>query len=68
LEQSPVLNVFSDRRVNATLKMMNRPEDERLNYEVAREVCLRSASNALLEGSISGVGSHYLIGLKAVNC
>jgi eukaryotic-like serine/threonine-protein kinase len=53
LEQSPVLNVFSDRRVNATLKMMNRPEDERLNYEVAREVCLRSASNALLQGSIS---------------
>jgi serine/threonine protein kinase/tetratricopeptide (TPR) repeat protein len=68
LEQSPVLNVFSDRRVNATLKMMNRPEDERLNYEVAREVCLRSDSKALLEGSISSVGSHYLIGLKAVNC
>ncbi len=68
LEQSPVLNVFSDRRVNATLKMMNRPADERLNYEVAREVCLRSGSNALLEGSISSVGSHYLIGLKAVNC
>jgi serine/threonine protein kinase/tetratricopeptide (TPR) repeat protein len=68
LEQSPVLNVFSDRRVNATLKMMNRPADERLNYEVAREVCLRSDSKALLEGSISSIGSHYLIGLKAVNC
>src|ERR1035441_6251558 len=68
LEQSPLLNVFSDRRVNATLKMMNRPADERLNYEVAREVCLRSDSKALLEGSISSIGSHYLIGLKAVNC
>ena len=68
LEQSPALNVFSDQRVNATLKMMNRPADERLNYEVAREVCLRSDSKALLEGSISSVGSHYLIGLKAVNC
>jgi len=68
LEQSPVLNVLSDRRVGATLKLMNRPADDRLNYEVAREVCLRSNSKALLEGSISGVGSHYLIGLKAVNC
>ena len=47
---------------------MDRPPDQRLNYEVAREVCLRSNSKALLEGSISSVGSHYLIGLKAVNC
>ena len=68
LEQSPVLNVLSDRRVAATLKLMDRPADERLNHEVAREVCLRSNSKALLEGSISSVGSHYLIGLKAVNC
>jgi|HubBroStandDraft_4_1064222.scaffolds.fasta_scaffold01963_2 serine/threonine protein kinase/tetratricopeptide (TPR) repeat protein len=68
LEQSPVLNVLSDRRVGATLKLMNRPPDERLNYEVALQVCLRSNSKALLEGSISSVGSHYLIGLKAMNC
>jgi len=68
LEQSPLLNVLSDRRVSATLKMMNHPPDERLSYEVAREVCLRSNSKALLEGSIGSVGSHYLIGLKAVNC
>ncbi len=68
LEQSPVLNVLSDRRVNATLKLMDRPTDERLNHDVAREVCLRSNSKALLEGSIGNVGSHYLISLKAVNC
>jgi Tfp pilus assembly protein PilF len=68
LEQSPFLNVLADRRVNATLKMMNQPPDERLSYDVAREVCLRSNSKALLEGLISSVGSHYMIGLKAVNC
>ncbi|HEY4901718.1 MAG TPA: serine/threonine-protein kinase, partial [Terriglobales bacterium] len=39
LEQSPFLNVLADRRVNATLKMMNRPPDEHLTHEVAREVC-----------------------------
>ena len=68
LEQSPYLNVLSDRRVGSILKMMNRPADERLNYDLAREVCLRSNSKALLEGSVASVGSHYLIGLKAVNC
>ncbi len=68
LEQSPVLNVLSDRRLNATLKLMDRPADQHLTNEVAREVCLRSNGKALLEGSIGPVGSHYLIGLKAVNC
>ncbi len=68
LEQSPFLNVLSDRRVSATLKMMNKPADARLTHEIAREVCLRSNSKALLEGSIGSVGTHYLIGLKAVNC
>ena len=48
--------------------MMDQPPDARLTHEVAREVCLRSNSKALLEGSIGSVGSHYLIGLKAVNC
>ncbi len=48
LEQSPVLNVLSDRRLNATLKLMDRPADQRLTNEVAREVCLRSNSKALL--------------------
>jgi eukaryotic-like serine/threonine-protein kinase len=68
LEQSPFLNVLADRRVGATLKMMNQPADTRLTHEIAREVCIRSNSKALLEGSIGSVGTHYLIGLKAVNC
>jgi eukaryotic-like serine/threonine-protein kinase len=68
LEQSPFLNVLSDRRVSSTLKMMNRAADERLSYEVAREVCLRTNSKAMLQGSINSMGSHYIIALKAVNC
>jgi eukaryotic-like serine/threonine-protein kinase len=68
LEQSPFLNVISDERVAGTLKLMNRNGNERLTQEVAREVCLRSNSKAYLSGSIANVGSHYLIGLKAVNC
>ena len=68
LEQSTFLNVLPDSRVNATLKLMNRQPGERLTNELAREVCLRSNSKALLEGSIGIVGSHYLIVLKAVKC
>ena len=68
LEQSPFLNVLSDRKVISTLKLMNRPANERLTQEVAREVCLRTNSKAMLMGSIAAVGDRYLIVVKAENC
>jgi hypothetical protein len=68
LEQSPFLALVSDRRVNETLKLMGRSAGDRLTPEVTHEVCLRTGSNAMLTGSIAGLGSQYVIGLKAVNC
>jgi len=68
LEQSPYLKVLPDQKVSATLKLMNRRGDERLTQEVAREVCLRTTSKAILSGSIAAVGSRYLIALKATDC
>ena len=68
LEQSPFLNVISPLRVRQTLAMMGRPADERLNEEVGREVCQRTESKALLNGSIASLGSQYILGLKAVAC
>jgi tetratricopeptide (TPR) repeat protein len=50
------------------LKLMGRPAGDRLTPEVAREVCQRTGSKAMLSGSITGLGSQYVIGLKAVNC
>jgi tetratricopeptide (TPR) repeat protein len=47
---------------------MAQPKDARLTRELAREVCQRTASAASLEGSISSLGSQYVVGLKAVNC
>ena len=67
LEQSPFLNILSTDRVNRTLKMMNRA-GERLHPDVAREVCVRTNSKAMLAGTISIVGSHYLLALRALNC
>jgi len=68
LEQSPFLNVLPVRKVEDTLKMMDRPPGERLTRQVAREVCLRSDSKVLIAGSIASVGNHYVIELKAVHC
>jgi serine/threonine protein kinase/tetratricopeptide (TPR) repeat protein len=68
LEQSPFLSMISDSKVNQTLKMMGRPAGDRLTPEVTREVCQRTGSKAMLTGTIAGLGSQYVIGLKAVNC
>ena len=68
LEQSPFLALLSEDTVNETLKLMGRPAGDRLTPEVTREVCQRTGSTAMLTGSIAGLGSQFVIGLKAVNC
>jgi hypothetical protein len=67
-EQSPFINIAPDRKVLDTLRLMERPPDQRITPEIAREVCLRTAGTATLTGSISKLGSHYAIQLKAINC
>ena len=68
LEQSPNLKLLPDQKVRSTLKLMDRPSDTRLDSDTAREVCLRSDSNVLLSGTISSVGTHYMIALRALDC
>jgi eukaryotic-like serine/threonine-protein kinase len=68
LEQSPFLNVLPVRKVQDTLKEMDRAPGERLTRKVAREVCLRSNSKAMIAGAISGAGNQYSIELKALHC
>jgi serine/threonine protein kinase/Flp pilus assembly protein TadD len=68
LGQSPFLNVLSDQKIAATLKLMNKSRTEQLTQDVAREVCMRADGRAVLSGSIVSVGNQYLIGLKAIDC
>jgi tetratricopeptide (TPR) repeat protein/predicted Ser/Thr protein kinase len=68
LNQSPFLNVLSDNKVAATLKLMTRPADTRLTPEVARELCERTGSKAYIAGSIASLDNEYVLGLKAVDC
>jgi serine/threonine protein kinase/tetratricopeptide (TPR) repeat protein len=68
LRQSPFLNVLPDSEVAKTLQQMTRPADTKLISEVARELCQRAGSKSYIAGSISSLGSEYVLGLKAVNC
>jgi serine/threonine protein kinase/tetratricopeptide (TPR) repeat protein len=68
LSQSPFLNVLSDSTVSKTLKRMQKAADTKLTPDVAREVCQRANSRGYIAGSIAGLGSQYVLGLKVVNC
>ena len=68
LEQSPFLSLISDERVAQTLTLMAKPNNTKLTETVARDVCERTASAATIEGTISSLGSQYVVGLKALNC
>ena len=62
-----LLNNVSDERIQQTLRLMGRRET-RLSPEVAREVCVRTGSTAVLEGSIVSLGNQYVLGLRAEDC
>ena len=68
LQQSPFLSLISDDRIRRTLPLMNQPVDARLTREIAQSVCVRTASAAVLEGSVASLGSEYVIGLRATSC
>ena len=68
LQQSPFLSIYPDKQVRETLKLMGRSPDERVAGNLARELCERENIKAALNGSISALGSQYVISLDAVNC
>jgi serine/threonine protein kinase/tetratricopeptide (TPR) repeat protein len=68
LEQSPFLSIVSEERIQQTLRMMNQRAEARLNGRVAYELCQRTQSAAVIEGTIAGLGKEFVVGLKAVSC
>ncbi len=67
LGQSPFLNVVSEQRVRATLKLMGRSQEERVTTEMARDLAQRTSSKAVLVGNIAQLGTQYVITLNAIN-
>jgi serine/threonine protein kinase/Flp pilus assembly protein TadD len=68
LGQSPYINILSDRKVGETLRLMGRQPSERITQDVAKELCVRTGSKAIVLGSISNLGGQYVIGVDAVGC
>jgi serine/threonine protein kinase/tetratricopeptide (TPR) repeat protein len=68
LSQSPYLDIVSDERVRSTLQLMGRESSERMTHEVAQEVCQRLGLQAMLDGSVSAVGSATVVALAATDC
>jgi tetratricopeptide (TPR) repeat protein/predicted Ser/Thr protein kinase len=68
LAQSPFVNILSDRKVAETLKLMKQPPGTRISGDVAREICVRTGSKAIVQGSISNLGGPYVISIGAVGC
>jgi serine/threonine protein kinase/tetratricopeptide (TPR) repeat protein len=68
LEESPFLSIVSDQQIHQTLGLMGQKPDAKLTPDIAREICQRTGSAAVLDGSITQIGTPYLLTLKAANC
>jgi len=68
LEQSPYLRLVSEDRVQEGLRLMGQSRDARLAPEIARELCQRTQSSAVLQEAIAQIGTQYLLTVKAVDC
>jgi eukaryotic-like serine/threonine-protein kinase len=68
LGQSPFLNILSDARTRATLRLMAKPPATKVTSDVARDLCQRAAAKAYVAGAIGSLGTQYVIGLNTVNC
>jgi eukaryotic-like serine/threonine-protein kinase len=68
LEQSPFLSLVSEARLQQTLRQMGQPADAPLRPKIARELCRRTGSTAVIDGSIARLGNQYVVGLQALEC
>ncbi len=68
LEKSPFLNILSDQGAREVLQLMGRQPTDTITRELAREICVRSRSKAFLSGSISKLGSEYVVNLDMTAC
>jgi eukaryotic-like serine/threonine-protein kinase len=68
LSQSPFLSLVPEDRLRQLLTLTGKPVATRLTPEIARDLCERNGSAAVLDGSIAKLGNRYVLGLSAKNC
>ena len=68
LGQSPFLDIVPDDKISEELTLMQRPGDERLTHDTARQVCERLGVKAMVDGTIARLGQNYVLTLNATDC
>jgi serine/threonine protein kinase len=68
LEQSPFLSLMSKERIEETLQLMGQRADVRLTPQIAKELCQRTGSTAVIQGSMGQIGTQYSLVLRAIHC
>jgi eukaryotic-like serine/threonine-protein kinase len=68
LGQSPFLNIVSDDKLHQTLQLMGQSSVQHISDDLAREICQRVSAKASIDGTISSLGTQYVITLRAINC
>jgi DNA-binding winged helix-turn-helix (wHTH) protein/tetratricopeptide (TPR) repeat protein len=68
LAQSPFVSVVGSARVRATLTQMMQKPDAAITPAMARDLCERTNSQAVMRGTVSRVGQHFLLLEEATSC
>ncbi len=68
LAQSPLIQILPDRATAVVFRQMGHSLDDRITGLTALDLCRRVGSKATVQGSISSLGTTYLIGLAAIRC
>ncbi|MGD0446705.1 MAG: protein kinase [Edaphobacter sp.] len=68
LSQTPFLQVLAQDKVRETMAQLHHPQDGKVTPEIAREVCLRTNSKAVITSSIADFGNQYRILLTGMDC
>ena len=68
LGQSPFLSIVPEERIRRALRLMGQPPGARLTGDIARDLCVRTGSTAVVTGSIASLGTQYVLGLRAEQC
>ncbi len=67
LAQSTSLKVLTRASVSEVLRLMQKPADSRVPFELAREVASREGAKAVLNGEISQLGGTYVIAASLIS-
>jgi DNA-binding winged helix-turn-helix (wHTH) protein/Tfp pilus assembly protein PilF len=68
LAQSPLVHVMPDRAAAVIFRQMGHAPDDRMTGRIAIDLCRRVGGKVTVQGSISSLGTAYLLGLAAIRC